>query len=250
MLKLPLGWEVRHESGYTWYQNLFTKESTWEPPPGSILPPAQPSPLVADYGDYEEPPHAAPAASAPVVPVDPAPAAEFEYESMRSTPAADTAASETATAAPGGAQVTLRRLRMEKKRRAGDEAAVPPLHDASDVPRKRRRGDNREAQPDKVFVTGATLADVTDNALTNFFKDCGVVRSVWRPRGNAAANASLARARGRDELEHMNEPKRGAAVLTFGSAYAARLAIEKSGQRLGGGALIEVRASVRRKGAL
>ena len=54
----------------------------------------------------------------------------------------------------------------------------------------------------------------------------------------------------RDELEHMNEPKRGAAVLTFGSAYAARLAIEKSGQRLGGGALIEVRASVRRKGAL
>ena len=77
MLKLPLGWEVRHESGYTWYQNLFTKESTWEPPPGSILPPVQPSPLVADYGDYEEPPHAAPAASAPVVPVDPAPAAEF-----------------------------------------------------------------------------------------------------------------------------------------------------------------------------
>jgi hypothetical protein len=127
---------------------------------------------------------------------------------------------------------------------------VPPLHDAADVTHKRRRGDNREAQPDKVFVTGATLADVTDNALTNFFKDCGVVRSVWRPRGSAAAKASHARARGRDELEHLNDPKRGAAVLTFGSAYAAGLAIEKSGQRLGNGDLIEVRASFRRKGAL
>ena len=59
-----------------------------------------------------------------------------------------------------------------------------------------------------------------------------------------------ARARGRDELEHLNDPKRGAAVLTFGSAYAAGLAIEKSGQRLGNGDLIEVRASFRRKGAL
>ena len=107
---------------------------------------------------------------------------------------------------------------------------------------------------------------MSDSALINFFRDCGVVREVYRPRANKPAQHALARhdikergaahaSRAVATLERggprggggAGGDNYGSAVLTFGSAHASKLALEKNDKKMGSGDIVLVRASYRCK---
>eukprot|EP00929_Paragymnodinium_shiwhaense_P015684 TRINITY_DN123786_c0_g1_i1.p1 TRINITY_DN123786_c0_g1~~TRINITY_DN123786_c0_g1_i1.p1 ORF type:complete len:191 (-),score=37.20 TRINITY_DN123786_c0_g1_i1:98-670(-) len=56
-LQLPEGWSIHEdEVGRRFYANVATGESSWDPPPGSILPPPEPCPPPRAYPEAEGPP--------------------------------------------------------------------------------------------------------------------------------------------------------------------------------------------------